>query len=444
MIVSGFVGAIPTQMADQIGGWVRTAGANSLCVLCSGSLRIEDSVRSSGWEGMLHGNDVGLASCAVGRFLSGDDHGDFEFTGPAEPLNDARSRALAVVGLYGAVGRWKKRWQPKFAELDAILKRVDDKFPDMVETRKRIQPFKWTETDLRVLARETDADAIVGYPPVYKGGYEKLYAKAEEFVLWERPEHSMFERNDFVDFARELDEVGKPYLLGGYGFVPELGEPVAISRRGWRREPMVVYGRPRSPMLITHTVRHPGLQFMDVVDPETLHADSNCRLHPFIESAEADAVATAYSCVSSTTGVLQIAVMLDGKFAGAIGFGKDDPLGGGGSELMVLRDFAVTDARRLEKLIVMLTACEDIRRWMEARHFRRWTSVTTPVLSMNPSSMKMRGTSYRKKKAKAGDGPHAKNIITYQTEWTGLTAKETYGLWHRKHANAGRRRGASQ
>lgn len=431
MIISNFVGAVPRAAADQIGLWVTDVaeahGLNSVQVLCSGSFRLEEAIRSAGFTGRIIGNDISLLSCITGRFLMGDDHADIGFTGEHEKLNEAKSRALAAIALYGAMDRWRKRWIANEGQIDSILTRVEARYKQMDAIRESMSLDSFVEADLQKVAAETPADIIVGYPPIYAGGYEKLYKALETAIVgFVPPPYYTFKSDDFLGFASTLYGKGKPWLLGGYGLHPELPLRM-ISKRGERRS-MYSYGEPEHPMLNTSSLPYAGMRFLPEVNPDRLRAKSNIKLCPMLKLGQMAAIMNSYHhVVTSASASDPLVVLLNGRFAGCFGFTYLSSLGGNGNRLLMIIDFAITGHRRLSKLIPMVARSREVKTYIEARRFYRYEEgLQTQVITDRPSSSKYRGTGFKCVHRKPG-------ILSYAASWSDKSYKEIYRQWFQKH-----------
>ena len=424
-MIASFVGSIPVPAALAVAKWVQHHAIGSVQVICSGGFRIEDVVRSLNPGVGIHGNDVTLVPCAAGRFLAGSDDAGLEFSGPWSPLDEARSRALALVAADAAGRAYRKRWSPSPANIAYVLQRVEQSHDRMKAARETLRLRGFSERDLRDCALDHPAEAVIGFPPTYKGGYERMYAGATGMVRWAAPHFEQFDPAGFPDLARQVAARGKPWLLGSDRHVAGL-PLLAIHRRSAKRS-IYIYGDPPFPT-VNSSPSFASMQFPLPVEPARITADSRVELRPFLKTAHFDAVASAYNRVGGSMVVGDpIAVEIDGRFAGAGGFSYDVTLSGGRPDLVLAVDFAVSGARRLSKLIPMLFRSSDVKAFIERKRFRRYDHVVTQVLTQRPVSMKCRGTGFKLVRRKPG-------ILSYRAPWSQQTSPEVFEQWYRRHA----------
>ena len=422
-MITTFVGVTPIPVSIDVANWLRASKATSVCMLTSGSFRNEEVIRKRIPGIEIRGNDVTLMQCAVGRFLMGDDHGGLEFREPYEALNEATSRVLVCAAL-DATLKLHRRWKPTYVDLNRLLERAETRYNKACLTRSELHLDVFSEQDFHTLSLETDAEAIIGFPPTYKRGYENMSKALSEAVIWEPPAFQTYDPDTFPQFAASIRDTGKPWCLYADVFYPDLPLLSIHSRSQFRT--IYLYGEPGHHGMVTQ----PSLtsRFLPSCTPWDLTADSVCELRPFTESSEFQSVYHAYAHKGYSLAPSDpICVSVDGKFAGAFGYEYSATQGGGGAWLYVSCDFAVTGDRRLSKLIPMLACTEEVRRWHELAHWRRYEGVYTIILTAGASSQKYRGTGFKKHASKPGR-------LSYRAPWSGLSVQQTYSRWFHKHA----------
>ena len=116
-------------------------------------------------------------------------------------------------------------------------------------------------------------------------------------------------------------------------------------------------------------------------------------------------------------------VFIAGSFAGGFGF---SPTSRSHDDMDVLCDFAVSDRRRLSKLVPMLIRTTEVREYLEKKEWIRTEGVATIVLTNAPYSMKYRGTGFEIRSRSPGQ-------LHLAAEWSGLSIQDTFDQWRVKH-----------
>ena len=415
-------GSLPLPLADFAGEWVEQQGLESVQVICSGGFRLEERIRERNPNVSIRGNDVSLPTCVAGRFLTHGAEDSISFLPPYESLNDCSSRLLAAVALSSALSNQMVRIAPDTHDPAEIAALAEKKISMAKEGRDWLRLDRYSERDLSQVALDCDADAIIGAPPTYKGGYEAMYRQLPRFVSWESPTYGKWDPAAFPDFCGQVDARGKPWLLFSDIYHPNLPLLTFFERLNFR--PVYAYGRPRVPTLVQWPPT-PKAEGFTVCRSDEITPRSQCRLHP-LNATEFAALGNAHTTLplsSLSTVSNRMGAFVDGSFAGAFGFSVPRRRH---ADLDVLCDFAVSGKRRLSKLIPMLLRSREVRERLEATTWIRADGVATIVLTDAPYSMKYRGTGFEVRSRSPGQ-------LHYAAEWSGLSIQETFEKWRVKH-----------
>ena len=415
-------GALPLPLADFAGEWVEQQKLGSVQVICSGGFRLEERIRERNPTVVIRGNDVSLPTCVTGRFLTHGAEDSISFLPPYAALNDCSSRLLAAVALSTALSSRMVRIAPDQHDPAGIVSLAEKKLEMARESRDWLQLESYSERELAQVALDSDADAIVGAPPTYKGGYEAMYRQLPRFVSWDAPSYGKWDPAAFPDFCGEVEARGKPWLLFSDQYHPSLPLLTFFERLNFR--PVYAYGSPRVPTLVQWP-EVPKADGYSVLNPDLITKRSQCRLHP-LNATEFAALGNAHTTlpIASLSNVQNgVGVFIDGSFAGAFGF---SPTSRSHADMDVLCDFAVSGKRRLSKLIPLLIRSTEVRERLEATTWIRTDGVATIVLSDAPASMKYRGTGFKIRSRSPGQ-------LHYAAEWSGLSVRETMRRWREKY-----------
>ena len=163
-------------------------------------------------------------------------------------MNDCSSRLLAGVALSSALSNRMVRIAPDKHDPAGIVSLAEKKVAMAKEGRDWLRLDRYSEMDLSRVALDCDADAIIGAPPTYKGGYESMYRQLPRFVSWDSPSYGRWDPAVFPDFCGQVDARGKPWLLFSDQYHPGLSMLTFFERLNFR--PVYAYGSPRVPTIV--------------------------------------------------------------------------------------------------------------------------------------------------------------------------------------------------
>ena len=420
MIIS-LKGTLPRPIISSIYEWVKQCGFKSAQGICSGTFHQDEAARKAIPDGYIGGNDVSLLSVTTGKFLMGNDHADITFCNGFEPLNDAKSRAIACASLAsGLMFHSSKRLKPHTEIFDRLLSEVDESYDTFINMRDRLALSDFASRDLRQIALETQAECVVGFPPTYKGGYERIMKDMSKYVQWEQPSYTHWDPDDFPDFCAQMNESGKGWLLGSDQYHDAL-PLLAINRRSQRRA-IYLYGQPDCRMFNSYVPRPVSL-FPVPIDPDDITPDSRCDVSVCHVSDYPRILEPYLKTINSQPVRIGFIITIDGLFAGGFSVETRQLV----NTMHIGTDFAVTGKRRLSKLTPMLTRCNEVKRHVEHAMWYRYKHLSTHVISKHARSMKYRGTGYKHVTQK-----HTDHLV-YRASWSGQSIDETFQDWLTRH-----------
>ena len=422
-----FEGAAPNNTAHIVARWVKHHGFKSVQIICSGSFKLETAIRKLCPDVKIYANDVSIYSCMLGDMYMGDDTGGIQFKDSVGVLNEAKSRGVAACVLYSSLQTYRRRFTWDEKDLRNIVEVADSRYDDMAEKRDNLQLDAFYKRDLMDLAFDNDAEAVIGFPPYHKGGYERVWSILEEHVEWTKPKYTMFEASKGTRaLCERLVEQGKPWLVMTNQRLDDI-PMVGFESRGSLTKPVYTFGEPAFPIIspIPYLKRTPV--FIDHVDPWELTEKSVIDVMP-LNSETISSILASYNRYWNpgiTTGMRPLIYTLDGK---AVGITAWNASGAFMKDLAFLHlDFTFVNERRISKLIPMLALCDEVRTWIQYMYMRKFNGVITRVVTKNPVSIKYRGTGF---KVRSRHPEH----LWYKADWSQRRLQETYRLWFNKHA----------
>lgn len=421
-MILAFTASLPVALADYAGRWVRAQGLPSVHVLSSGAFRLEELIRYHNPDIAIYGNDISLASCALGTFLIGEDDDTIVFQRHLADLNGSPSRVLAlIIALNTASHSIKPRLSFENLRPEQVALAVDRATSRAVDARNALQLTGFTRRDLRDVPASSDAAALIGFPPAYADDYERFYRWLPASVAWTPPPHRRFTPpDDFRALCDQLRADGRPWLLFSDAHFPEL--PIVAFFDPLIRRPVYGYGAPLVDGLV-HSAPLGAPSTYASVEVDAIGPGSSCIVAPMVKSEFLHAVRsyTRLPINGSMDVEFPFAVYCDGGYAGSFGlrFPRHD-------FLEMLCDFAVTGRRRLSKLIPMLARSREVREYMESRTWSRTRTITTAVFTDQPYSMKYRGSGFEVAVRKPGN-------LTLHADWSEEGISDIFSLWLTKH-----------
>lgn len=422
-----FVGAIPRQVISQLLDVVPLESFSEVYVCCSGSFRLERSIRQRHPSLALHGNDVSLLTCALGRLAVGKPLA-FRFVEQLAWLEETlagadSTRRLAGIVVASEIARYSsaslfaERYREHYRShiddfLDRALTRLGKILSELSLAGFRCGDFR-EHADRAVEARAF----VVASPPTYKSGYERLYKFIDANTDWERPAYEVWDPKHLGDWIRSLEERNAAYAVVSDQVLEGLNACVEYSTP--RMKTLYVYANARACSLRRSTHRAIPFQYRPV-DPCALTRDTKVALVP-VDAAKIMFLRHVYlsNKILPSTGDLNFLVYLDDCLAGAFCYQRDRR--GAVDQVYLLSDFAITRAQKVSKLIALLATSRAAVRRFEMRNLARITSVFTTAFTDRPASMKYRSV-FRVYSRRPG-------LVNYQSPVRDESPQQLYRRW---------------
>ena len=442
-----FIGAINDKLRRFFSTCAPLLEGRTCYIGCSGNFTIEQIISRQCPTAVLHSNDVSLYSSAIGHLLAGVPF-RMEVTNPEltwanEYMAVSPASAVATMLLLLEMLKYEKRKNP-FSERmwQAYLPR-----PSLSGSAAPTSGF--SPLLARTLAKLTTACAsiriasytmsdvpdyypvppgsggvAIGFLPTYTGGYEKLFARLEESISWDRPSYellteerreltiSRMAQGDFIlydDRPRDMPCVARVDLFGRRTvfIYSNLDFKHGLFRKKINEKV------PRFDLLMPDDEIAPTAPVsVTEVDLPTLNHYRNMYLSKKIQPG---------------SGGPCYLVFAGNKLFGFLIFQAYSQKGGSKNEIYLLSDFVVPSTRysRLAKLLLMVTQCQDLKTILSEKQIRDYKAILTTAFTDAPVSMKYRGVYELKKR---GEG-----FLNYRTEFNSTTFKEVIRLWMKKY-----------
>lgn len=433
-------------MHEHARGWQ----SEDVYIGCSGNFTIDRALSDLG-RFRLHGNDVTLYSCTIGRVSSGEkprvevreeyleDYGWMnEYLDGAEGtvatlmLCSTMLKGLGKTNLY-----YRRMEQAYMAEWDKLYSKTCEK------VRKALVPlesfYAGDVVDWMDLTVPKDA-AVVSFPPFFKGGYEVMFANLERVFDWDQPYYEEMDdaRRELL-FQQMADR--KEWLFAtNVKMNPEWGEfYCGHVQTTVRNVPFYVYGNGRArriaePATETEPVLIPRIGDDELPEaPLTLH---------ILRPAQFRALRAQYlnENIKPADPTMAIGVCAAGKLVGAYAYSTAETLTSSwGAHLpspcvYLMSDFPVTGANKLAKLVLMASVSNEAKILAERAANARVRSVATTAFTQRPVSMKYRGV-YKLIGRRDAEEDWYKFKLSYGSEMGRWSLEEALKEWQSRYSS---------
>lgn len=394
-----FIGSVPRDVVDRVTRLLPWDTIHTVFVCCSGAFRIEQAVRAAAPHVRIEGSDVSLFSCALGELATGRAP-SFRFrerlafledilAEPAYSTPAARAGALLLaqeMSRYARASAYDAAYWSHYADhaRDFITKTLPRL--EAFSEATRLDDFHARDFRLHALEGIAAGAAIIGFPPTYKGGYERLYKFLDANAVWSPPPYEVWDPKDLAGWISELDGAGAVYAIGTDQMLPERS-PSVLYANG-RAKPVYAYTRLPGAGLVVSGPKAEPFPFRVVTEAD-LVPESDVAIAP-ATSGQMTYLKDIYLSkhIKHAPGIWNFLVYINGNLAGGIilapgKYKRDD--------LYLLSDFAVTRKHRVSKLIASLATSRAVIRRAEVQMLRRYRTVSTTAFTDRPVSMKYRG-----------------------------------------------------
>ena len=410
---------------------------------CSGNFGIDRALFKAGKS--VSGNDVTIYSCAIGRWLAGEETGirpraESEWLLPycGEPIKDVATVMLVADYMQGSAhNRYYDRVRGEFArQLPDLHKRT---VANLQDAKFALRAFHAGDV------LDLECDTFVSFPPYFAGDYEAMWKTLDRHFEWDPPDYALFDD----DSKRRLIEQcldRRHWILGfNEGFQDDRLDEFLVGRirSSFLTVPVKAYSN--IPVArISHKVRKYEYTKTPLATPELLFDAKTLTADEFpVLAFDAQRSKQLAWWITASYPVVSIRLCLDGHHFGFMGFQfhmdgskKNMPLGVPVDRAYMLSDFPISGIHpRLSELVVMAATSNEVREILEQSAGRRVGGVLTTAFSDRPVSMKYRGHFDLITRLEAGDINPKKWKLQYWSPFRGRTLAESLAEWRRKHGH---------
>lgn len=428
-----FVGSVPKTVVGQILDTVDFASWPAIFVCCSGSFRVDLTIKSLHPGKAITSNDVSLYSVSLGRLMTGEPF-HVAFTNRLSFIEDligedAIARVAAVLvahemANYKGDNEWARTYFNHYVTSFEVYHRQAMEKLTALLAGPVID--KLVVADFRAmlpLAIEASG-GIIAFPPTHKGRYERIFKFVDENTEWDRPAYDIWDPANLESWVEELKAAGVPYcVFSDHLFKnPDLNLVTSYSTDG--RKAVYTYATTKAASV--WQTRHKSTPFIyEPVDPALLTKGTKVLLVP-ATSQQLNFLKDIFfaKSIAHVSGEASYLVYLDGRLAGGFIYKLDEF--GGHYGIYLLSDFAIVTERKLSKLICLLATSrlpvDDFGR----SRLARFTKLSTTAFTKRSVSMKYRGV-FKVFNRKPG-------MIKYQSHVREETPQALYRHWYRTWA----------
>lgn len=429
-----FLGSINSELRSILAEMAPKWKGLPVYVGCSGNFTVERILALAGVK-EIHGNDVSLYSCMLGRYLAGEPTpvrlkvADMEWV---EPFLDAPVNAIAAVMLLQRMMEFYGRNTPYHHRMMRVY---TVRFPDLHRetvdrVKKALEGVKlqsFCAGDVAEWMEGVPNDAVaVSFPPTYRQGYERLYAKLMEVLDWDAPSYTIFDEARLTTLLESMTTKAH-WVIARDMVIPSLAPFCrGLVQTGMRSKPVYVYSDHGSSR---RTGPEQKVELLDCdrlgVDEE-IPKDAKPSVSP-ITQGQMNMLRSEYlsPSIAPAPAWLNLAVAANGKLAGALAFAPEKY--GGADSCYMMTDFPVISRRhrRLSKLILAVALSTEVQELLKQRFVNRALTISTTAFTDKPESMKYRGVFHLVSRKE--------NFLNYLGHAGKWTLEGAFNWWTRGH-----------
>lgn len=402
-----FHGSIPTAVQQILSTIVKEWNTDEIYVGCSGNFTIERTLKSM-TDKILHGNDVTIYSCMLGRYFSGqgvDVEYNENYDGPMQLVkkymtDDASKVACAL--LISKMGNYLEgKPNPYYEKItNAYISQWDKLFNKTYEKIEKIEPFlkSFYEGDVCELVDKVPENAgFICYPPFFSGDYEKMFKAIERIMTWHPPHYEMINKDRIFEMFRKLTE-RECFMFGTDDELPEFKEHlVGLAQTTNRGRQIYIYASSKKSKIVMPSQSVQGLMIPHLGKDEDIGDEMKIVR---LASENFHALRSQYMNVNIKPGSETAAygVCVDNKLIGVYAFSASPTLANWDKHIdtptmYLLSDFPIapTKYKRLSKLVLYAALSKESKLLAENLTNHRIRSLITTAFTKRPVSMKYRG-----------------------------------------------------
>lgn len=429
-----FVGSINQDLRSLVSEVTRGWETEDIFIGCSGNFTIERLLKDRNFH--LHGNDVSLYTCTIGKHLAGADKEvkvrSEEYKWLEEYMAPGVDK-IATLLLCTTMLEGLHRKEPFFIRRRKAYKKQWKRLHERTKIKvlQGIEGLKlntFWEGDCVDWAINTPEKAgFISFPPTYKGGYEKLYQAFEEVFEWEEPDYVIFDK-DRLQVMVEAVKEKENWMMARDEPIPRLeGYEVGKIQTSLRSKPLTVYANKAPKRIALPHQRTEMVKVPRFTEKDEIKEGSTLSLLK-ITQAQMNTLRSLYlnPGIAPASAGINLAVLVDGKLIGAMGLSKSQYSTG---EVYLMSDFVIRPLpyKRMSKLLLATVLTKEVRLIVEQTINQRVRRICTTAFTDKPASMKYRGLF--KLHSRKEDPPR----LNYTAEMGKWDLKGALNWWKRKH-----------
>lgn len=448
-----FFGTVPNSCIEQFLRVVPFDSWGEVYVGCSGTLKIEEAIRSRHPDVPIHANDVSLFSCPLGWYYT-DDYRPIQFHTRLDWVNDfiedrPYEYTVAAVLLCNELARYSrdnpycvahfKHIQNNF--LGMLVKGVDK----LQEKKARLKLTSYFAGDWRDHMENAIAAGagIASFPPFFAGDYESQFKFINSNISWPEPSYRNYSSDNFQECLERAIDSGVNYMLLSDRNLTEEGHKPDLEFIQGRKVPHYMYSN-HNRSSVRHIFSKPEPFLYTPAKPKTFTRDSKVEVVK-AEDKHLNFIKDVYLAkgIIHSPGLRNYLVYIDNQLAGGIiyalsKFGCTTADGENlqsGNVLYLLSDVTLSNDCKLSKLLALLATSDQLVKPISNRLLSPIKYLVTTARSKNPVSMKYRGI-YELLSRRPSDDPidEGKLILQYGAKVQDASIDELYKLWFDKHS----------
>lgn len=441
-----FFGTVPNTCIEQILRITDFDSWGQVYVGCSGTLKIEEAIRSRHPDVPIHANDVSLFSCPLGWYYT-DDPQPINFHSRLEWVNEFTDGkpyeyTVAAVLICNELARYS-RDNPyckshfrhiKNNFLEMLVKGVDK----LQEKKQKLQLTSYYAGDWRDhMEHAIEANAgIASFPSFFAGDYESQFKFISSNIAWNEPSYRPYSSENFRDCLERVIESGINYCLLTNLKLDD-HKPTLEFVQG-RKVPHYCYTRTKKSS-VRHLFAKPEPFLYTQPDPRAFKRDAEIKVIK-AEDKHLNFIKDVYLAkgIIHSTGLVNYMVYIDNQLAGGIIYAlqkygvnaQDGTTYEMSNCLYLLSDVTLSNDCKLSKLLALMATSKTLTEPISNRLLSKITYITTTARSLNPVSMKYRGI-YELNSRRPSDDPidNGKLILQYGAKVQDATPTDLYKRW---------------
>lgn len=429
-----FTGAVPKTTVHQIAKVVDFSRFESAYVCCSGSFRLERAIKQINNNIKIYSNDVSALSVSIGSYLSSGDV-EVEFVErlfflekflksfKSSPLDRlaAVSLALDISNFSGNSEHNKAHFENISMNVDAFHKAALEKMSHFLDGLSVDGFFAGDFREHAKNGMKNSGSIVVGFPPTYKSGYEKIYKFINSNLKMPEVIYDIWDPEDIGNWIKSM-QYGN-YCVSTDRLISDDIKPAAAFLSASRKQ-VYIYANSNKSSFIFESYKTAPFKY-SAVDVGLIKKDSVVSVAQ-CTAQNINFLRNVYLSknINFTNGAINFLVFIDGLLAGGIIINRD--MSKSLDKLYLLSDFSVTKDGKISKLVALIATSNTLLDVANKKYLMKAETITTSVFTDKPVSMKYRGV-FKLHARKKG-------FLQYISKVRDETPQEIFLDWWNKYA----------